>query len=137
MTIYVPTLSPDGWVTDGKLQGAYLMSHLLESDFSQSIIYKGKVTSLGYIFSQTPDDPDATLSALQTALKIYFGRYYSDVTVDITKLVHTDNPSQVDFQLYIAYTDNAGNQRTLSDIIETTNGKINDAITVNNTGVLS
>lgn len=136
MTIYVPTLSEDAWVSDGKLQGSYLISHLLESDYSQTIIYKGKVSSLGYIFSQTPDDPDRTLSAMQNMLKTYFSRYYTDVTVDVKKTVHSDNPNQVDFQLYVAYTDNNGIQQSLSDIIETTSGKINNTIQVNNTGVL-
>jgi hypothetical protein len=132
--IYVPTLSEDGWVSDGKSQGAYLFAHLFESNYSQSSIYKGNISSLAYVFAMYPEDPDHTMSLLQNMLQTYYGRYFSDVTVEIKQQPDPNNTAQVAFYVYLAYTDNNGEQQTLANIIDTTAGNINNVIKVNNTG---
>lgn len=79
----VPTLSTDGWVTSPAPRLDYLFVYAFESDFLQSVIYNGKVTSVQWILAQNPKDMNAAAEALKTALITYFQRYYDSATVEV------------------------------------------------------
>lgn len=91
----VPTLSTTGSQQSPKLKMAKLFEYFLISDYGQSFIYAGNVTSLRYIISKNPSDVDTIKENIKEALIKMYNRYFdaTEVTVNskvidgITKLV--------------------------------------------------
>ncbi len=131
---YVPSLSEDGWVNSPELMGDYLLSHFFVSDYSQTQIYLGTVSSLPYIVQQYQDDLSGLLPVVQSALSSYLSKYFVNVIVEVNAAPNPTGSSQVGFSIYVSYQGADGNTYYLNKIIETMNSKISGIININNNG---
>jgi len=119
-TIVIPSLG-NGWVTDPPLQLNTMFAHALVSDFSQSTLYAGKVTSIAYIVAQYQNNQVEMAAELETALQTYFISVFSIVDVHVTYSPVVDNV----YELFISISVTANNQPfSLSASVSVDNGKL-------------
>jgi len=131
----LPTLSSDNWVDDSEKKADYLLAHFFESDYSQTSLYLGKISSLSWVIQEGNNDMPKTLSLLRTTINDYLSRYFNSVETEVS--INNDNQpsSYVYLNLYIGFTDSEGREYTLSRLLETMDGKLNRVIKNNNLGV--
>ena len=84
MVAVVPELGPGAWVTDPLKQLDLLLSHALESDYSQSTIYQGKIFSIPFIIASHQQDEVRLVEEINTGLANYLGRYFESTDVNCT-----------------------------------------------------
>lgn len=80
----VPTLSMDGFVRASAKRIDYLLVYFFVSDFLQSTIYKGKISSLPWILKENPRDMNIAAEAVRRQLNIYLSAYYDSVSIDVS-----------------------------------------------------
>lgn len=135
MTIpkYFPTLSENGWVENGKIKADYLMAHFLESDFSQTQLYNGHVSSLAYLVQKNMNNIANLVSDVNQTLNSYFERYFTDVYVE-TKEVEdpSGNNNITGISIFISFKDENGSTQNISETISDINSKFSAAIASNN-----
>lgn len=132
---YVPTLSEDAWVSDAKQKADYLMAHFFLSDYSQTQLYVGKVSSLPWVIQSTQGNMMQTVLQLQQTLETYFGRYFDNVVVDVVDQTPTDS-SSAEIVLYIAFTDpETGATHTVNEVLRERNGIFSRIASISNTGI--
>ena len=94
----LPILGPEGWVTDPSQALDKLYKHAFVTDFSQSTIFHGKVTSIQHVIARNPNNIDKITRDLSETLRTYIGRYFPDldVTVKDSTIEDTDgnNPQK-------------------------------------------
>lgn len=130
--VLLPSLSEDGWTNSPMKVGDYLMSHFLLSDYSQTYLYKDKVSSLPWIIQNTQKDITDTVLLTQTTLSEYFTRYFNDVVVEVTEIPNTLEPSKGQISIYVQFSDTEGNEYVLGRMVTIIDSKINEIITLNN-----
>ena len=102
----VPTLSTQGWVTDlgGKID--MLLAHFFLSDYNQTYLYPGRVTSLPELVQRCGGDARELVVLLRRALMDYLTRYYPSVTVEASiPSEDVDPSSRVELTLRISIND--------------------------------
>lgn len=79
----VPSLSSRGWVSDviGKMD--MLLANFLTSDYSQTELYLGNISSMQYLVKVYGNDPRTFSQELQRKLEDYIGRYFDAVQVKV------------------------------------------------------
>lgn len=132
LATYVPSLSEDGWVNSPILMGDYLLSHFFLSDFSQTELYNGSISSLPYLITQYQGNISGLLSAVQTTLQQYLSRYFSSVTIETNQVPNPTNSSQIGFSIYVSYVGADGVTYTLDNLIQTMDSKISSIIKTTN-----
>ncbi len=135
MPVVLPALSEDGWVSDAQKVADYLFSHFILSDYSQSYLYSGKISSLPYLLQQYGANPTDFNRQLKTTLEQYFSRYFSDVLVDAQVQDDPSNPNIQNIYLYVSFTDAAGTTYSLGRMIASENTLIKKVVTLSNYGV--
>lgn len=134
-TKLVPTLSSDNWVEDSEKKADYLLAHLFESDYSQTALYLGNVSSLAWAIQETNNNIPATLTLVTRVVNDYLSRYFESVETSVTLNEINQPSSYVYLNLYISFIDEEGKQYTLSRLLQTQDGKLNKVIKNNNFGV--
>jgi hypothetical protein len=134
--LFFPSLSESGWITDSRQIGDYLFAHFFASNYSQTQIYIGQVSSMAYIIATNADDIDKTVSTLQQQLQTYFGRYFSTVTVEIRYFENPEDANKVDLTIYIGYTDSEGNEFTIGRLLSELDSQTYKITKLINTGSL-
>lgn len=124
----VPTLTSTGWLTDIAKRADALMSYYLTSEYSQTSIYKGKVTSLTYHVQQHNSNPEKLQSTVESDLRVYFERYFDSVDLTVTtNLPNPDDPNRVNLQIDVVVYE--GEYRySLGQEIRSANGKVIEII---------
>lgn len=79
----VPSLT-SGWVGAASEKIDLLISAWLTSDYSQSVVFHGKIMSLPHAIAKLGHDPDQLMESMRHQLDTYLGRYYDSVEVDVT-----------------------------------------------------
>jgi len=77
--IVMPSLSEDGWVTEGKKLLDYIISHYLTTDYRQSYIYNGSLKSLSYSYSKGINNPNKFKVYVQDDLTELLQSYFTKV----------------------------------------------------------
>jgi len=80
----VPTLSTDGWVRSNAKRVDYLMVYFFVSDYLQSTLYAGSISSFPWIMKENPRDMTAAAESVRKQLNIYLGTYYDSVDINVT-----------------------------------------------------
>lgn len=127
----LPSLSTDNWTEDPVKIGDYLISHFILSDFSQSQIYAGKISSLPYLLNEHQKDVGLLVRGVEETLTTYFSRYFDNVEVEVLETDNPDNSSDVSISIYLAYIQD-NKEYNLSRLIHTTNSKISKVIDISN-----
>lgn len=77
-------MDSSGWLVDIKDKADRLMAYYITSDFSQSFLYEGSVTSLPYHIQLFENNPSRLSTEIETSLKIYLSRYFDRVDIKVT-----------------------------------------------------
>lgn len=133
--IPVPVMGTQSLVSDSSNKFFQLMSDLYVSDYNQTQLYPGKVTSLARLMQQAGNDANKAVLLIQSALSVYFSRYYAGCNIEVTA---QDDPSpdrqdQIILNLKIGVQEE-GVGANYDYVLKSTNGMIDALIRVNNTG---
>lgn len=131
----LPTLSTDHWVDDTSKKADYILAHFFESDYSQTALYVGHISSLAWVIREANGDMSKTENLLTQTLKTYMDRYFENVVVEVRVNESNQPNSYVYLNLYIGFTDDKGVQHTLYRMLELLDGKLSKVIKQNNFGV--
>jgi hypothetical protein len=132
--MYFPSLSESGWLTSSARIADALLAHMLISNYSQSQIYAGSVSSMAYVIEQGQGDIPKTISLLENTLSTYLKRFFDQVSIEIKQLTITNKSSNVSLTMYIGLTDSLGDTITLDKLISSVNGSTYKMVNLNNTG---
>jgi len=99
MTIAVPTLTTDGFVQNIGPLADRLLSYFLVSEYSQSNIYYGKISSLAYLVYKYGSDPQQMNIEIQRTLQTYLDRHFDSVTIRVTIEDDPENPDSGQYGL--------------------------------------
>jgi hypothetical protein len=139
MSVPVPSLSANGWVTETFAKADILLGHFFVSESSQSNVYKGQVASLPGIVQKFGANPDEMAKAVESNVAALFNRYFisSDtevVTVSVKSSVtnaNDDSVSRYELKLDVSVTIN-GQFYSLGRIVNVENSTIKKIIALNN-----
>ena len=79
----VPTLSLDAWVNSTELKCDYLLSHFIVSEYSRTLVYYQKISSLPWLIQKYKNDMNGLENAVRNQLSRYFGKYFPKVEVQV------------------------------------------------------
>ncbi len=130
--LFFPALDEGGWVTSDSKVGDYIFSHFFVSDYSQSQIYHGQISSLPWILQTYQNDIRQAIATVESTLRVYFERYFSNVVVEASQIDSTENPGQVIMSIYVSYTDRDGKTVVLGKSLNVMDSKILKIKTINN-----
>ena len=132
--IFYPSLSQDGWVNNSIRIADKILSDFFLSDYSQSYVYVGAVSSFAWIIQNQQGDIPNTASLMQKTLNIYFSKYFNNVVIESSEQVNLDSPSKGEITLYIKFTDSEGNEYVLGKLLEIADMTLTKIINLNNNG---
>ena len=119
----VPELGAGGWVTDPLKTLDLVISHAFETDYSQSSIYPGNVTSIAYILSQYQNSPSRMVEEIQKALIRLLNRYFEAVDVLGSYTEYMDD-NRYELKLDVTAKRN-GRSYNLTQVYNISNGRFN------------
>jgi hypothetical protein len=132
MSAVIPILGSEGWVTDPQHKLTCMLAHALVSDYSQTTIYAGKVTSLAYIIATHQTDQTEMADVMESTLREYYSRVFlvSDISVMYSDVIDQK------YKLYISVSVIAnGETYSLSVACDVDNGTLSHVLKiVNDTG---
>lgn len=132
MTIPVPSLSSRGWSTELSDRADLLLSYYFTSDYLQSVLFHGQITSLQYTLEQHQDAPRSLQTALEVELKDYLDRYF-EATEVVVEVSAKDDKEPNKLQItYLVKVQQAGQIYSLGRAVLATDNTIQDIFTVNN-----
>ncbi len=130
----VPSLSGKGWIRDAKPKADKLMAYYLTSNFSQTNLFRGEVVSLPKQVQEFNSDPTALRDLIQDDLRRMLGRYFDQVTVEVTTdRPNKEDPARLNITLSVFVTQE-GQTYSLGRLIETADGQVSQIMAINNKG---
>ncbi|MBH14102.1 MAG: hypothetical protein CMF37_15400 [Leeuwenhoekiella sp.] len=90
----LPTLTVDGFVKTVPQTCDYLLAYFFLSQYSQSNMYYGKISSLAYIIQEHGHDEQTMLLRIQSTLTTLFNRYFDSVEASASIDRDKDNAAQ-------------------------------------------
>lgn len=126
MITTLPTLSADSYVTDTEHMCDYLLSHIYLTNYSQSELFYGDITSIAKIIHDNNNNLSSTINELSKALNTYFTRYFPIAIVEVVQKASnaTSGSGMVELELYINVTDSSGMEYNLARLFNINNGKL-------------
>ena len=116
VTPVIPTLSSEGWNTSPLAQMSKLWEYYQSSDYSQSNVFKGKITSLKYTLQQ-----DIEPTVLKTNVEKDIIDLYSAYFEEVLPLIEVINMGGDTVRLVVQITAKRDNEQyTLSRAIQGT-----------------
>jgi len=123
------TLTQNGVLTPGKALMSRLLIYFITSEYSQSVIYHGKISSLKYLLMQYGNDDQKLITEINYALSELYKRYFDtvDIKADVLKYNDSKYPKKIQRVLTISIeaTYN-GNLYTINEDLDITNNIISD-----------
>ena len=111
MSNVLPTLTLTGWVYDKNIIITKLMEYFLTSDYSQSTIYYGKISSLKYLIKEYQYEKSLLIDNVKETLENLYKRYFKEVEVEVDI---DDSKSQAILYLDITCYDENDKKYTLA-----------------------
>ena len=130
--ILYPSLSEDGWVSSPEKTADYLMSTFLVSDYSQTYLYKGLVSSLPWILQDNQGNIARACTAVRDTLNTYFSRYFNNVVVEVNEVENTESPTKGQMSIYVKFADKTGKEHVLGKLLKLADSIVESIITINN-----
>ncbi len=78
MSAVYPSLTPAGWISENYKKADMALAHFFVSQYSQSNLYKGKVSSLPYLIQQFGNDPQSLARQVESNVLTLFNRYFGE-----------------------------------------------------------
>ena len=83
MDVILPTMSIFGFTTDPNVITEKLFLYFVTSEYSQSVTFYGKISSLKYLLNQYATDPDKLKSEIYDTLVNLYKKYFPKVSVEV------------------------------------------------------
>jgi len=120
----LPTLTLTGWVDDKNILMNKLFFYFVTTDYSQSVLYHGNLSSLKYLLHKNGDDLNSLIADVSSTLNKLYSRYFN--TVDANANIKTINDDKTNKQynylvITIDATDEKGNSYSLEQSVNITN----------------
>lgn len=112
MSVVLPTLTLTGWVYDKNLLIKKVLEYFITSDYSESIIYYGKISSFKYLVKEYGHDKYLLRDNIKSTLENLYKRYFKEVNVDID--VKEDKNNELNIYLELLCYDENNVKYTLS-----------------------
>lgn len=90
------TLDVRGQLTDPYQVLDQLLADVFVANYSQSVLYKGHVSSMVYLLKKHADDPSALASATENMLTAYLSRHFDLVHTAATVVDYLNDPDVID-----------------------------------------
>ena len=129
-----PSLDTDGWVNTSIKVADYLFSHFFLSDYSQTAVFNGKVSSFAWILQRHQSDIPQIMSVTQSTLSEYFSKQFSEVEVQIGEIPNTESINDHKLSIFLTFKDLDGITHNLERIIKYQGLKVSEIIAVVNNG---
>ncbi len=122
----VLSLSVDKVISEAVLKLDAVYAYFLASEYSQTNIYRGNISSLKYILKNHGTDTSGLTSEMTSVLDTYLKRFFT--TVDVFVEVNTDNGVDVSIRVI----DADGVETTLANSLNVINGKLDTYAAIEN-----
>jgi len=130
--VLYPELSEAGWESSSIRVADNLFSCFFASDYSQTYLYDGLVSSFAWIIQDTQNDITRTITLTQKTLSDYFTRYFNSVVVEVSEVPNTEDPSKQQLSIYLKFTDTENREYVLGKLIRMSDMKVNEIIDISN-----
>lgn len=130
-----PSLDPDGWLSSPMDVADRLLSDFFDSNYSQTDIYLGNVSSFGYIMQNTKGDLNACKDRIKQTLSSYFLRYFPNVNIDVETNGTIDSSGKAELNIYMTFTDVDSKVYNLGKLVQLEGTKVSRIIKLNNEGI--
>ena len=129
-----PSLSTEGWISDGKKILDRLLSCYLTTDTRQTYLFQNNLTSLAKTYYLYINQPEEMSSAIKTDLQKMLGYYFKIVDV---RTVLKQSSVNNDYYILISanVTDSDGRTYELARITQINTSRLRKIIPINNVGV--
>ena len=128
----VPTLSLDAWVNSTELKCDYLLSHFIVSEYSRTLVYYQKISSLPWLIQKYKNDMNGLENAVRNQLSRYFGKYFPKVEVQVQ--VKLEEGSKYAIVMVVIVTDVDGKEFSLAKVADIVDSKVVHIAKLNNYG---
>lgn len=129
-----PSLDTDGWLETTIKVADAMLSHFFLSDYSQTSEFRGEVSSFSYILQLHQGDLPRIREVTQSTLSRYFSKQFTDVDVQVADIKNVESINKQQIGIYLVFTDGDGISHNLSRLINYSDMKINEIISVLNNG---
>lgn len=133
MGTMVPTLSSIGWIDTIEEKGDHVLSYFITSEYSQSVLYHGKISSLQWLVQRYGKNEVDLEREVTEILDELLTRYFGDDT-EISVTVSERNPEQpgkLTIQLQCIVREGS-HSVSLGRRVEFLNGKLANIAAINN-----
>lgn len=120
----VPSLSASGWLSEISEKADALMAYYITSEYSQSYVYAGAITSLIYHIQSSGRNMSALENAVTNGLGSYLRRYFETVDISVsTNRPDPNDPNRINLSVDCTIMDN-GYKYSLGREIRTENNRV-------------
>lgn len=133
MVTMVPTLSSIGWVDTIEEKGDHVLSYFITSEYSQSVLYHGKIASLQWLVQRYGKSEVDLEREITDTLDDLMSRYFGDATeVDVTVAERdADQPGKLTIRFQCIIREGS-HSVSLGRRVEFLNGKLANIVKINN-----
>jgi hypothetical protein len=131
--VLYPSLT-HGWANNTLSVADNLLTCFILSDYSQTYLYKGMVSSLPWIMHEAQDNVSGMLDLITVTLTNYFNRYFNNTEVEVKDVTDPLTPSKGALSIYVKFTDTTNQEFVLGKMLSIIDSKIKEVININNNG---
>lgn len=115
---FYPSLDENGWISSSNRVSDKILSDFFLSDFSQTYLYLGEVSSLPYIVESEMKNITLMCSKIQNQLTEYFSKYFKNILCECTEIENKKATSSAIISIYLNFTDSEENKFNIGKIFE-------------------
>ena len=125
----IPSLKTSGWTTTPTQKLADALRFALTSEYEQSTVYSGKITSLSHIVNTYQTDKIELVEEMRSVLSRYFTDLFDKAEVDVS----VDTNADINYNIYISVTVTEENTTlSLSAVAAVDNGLLKNTLEIIN-----
>lgn len=103
-----------------------IISDFYESEYSQSYLFHGSISSFPYILQQHADSPEDVVNSLQSTLRTLLLKYFDDCQVEAS-IIPSESQTSYDIRLMLEVRQGETNIR-LGDIMKIRDSRFNKSL---------
>lgn len=132
-TTAFPSLTTLGWVTSLEHKADQVFAYFIASQYSQSVLYHGMISSLPHLLELYGNKPDELRRQVTDALNSFLGKHFQQVDTGVEVLAGNDAAR---YKLRIHCTiDENGKSYSLGRLISILDSKVTQVTVSNQTGI--
>lgn len=134
--VAIPSLGEDGWLFSGMRQADYLMAHFLASEYSQSYVHFGEISSFGYLVQEFNNRPNELLTEAPKVLTRLFERYFNNIVCEAWDSTDPKSPSRFILSIFVQFDDANGKTGNISQLVQINGSKFETLRRIINDGAI-